>query len=42
MKQLKWHKTLAILDVELIHKLGKDNVVLNALTKKEEFQVKKP
>jgi hypothetical protein len=42
MKQLKWHNMLALLDVELIHKLGKDNVVFNALTKKEEFQVEKP
>ncbi len=42
MKQLKWHDMLALLDVELIHKLGKDNVVLNALIKTEEFQVEKP
>jgi len=31
-----------MLDVELIHKLGKDNVVLNALDRKEEFQMEKP
>jgi hypothetical protein len=30
------------LDVELIHKLGQDNVVSNALSRKEEFQVEKP
>jgi uncharacterized membrane protein YeiH len=29
-KQLKLHDTLALLDVELIHKLRWDNVVLNA------------
>jgi hypothetical protein len=32
---------LAMLDVELIHKLGKDNVVPNALIRKEEFQMEK-
>jgi hypothetical protein len=31
-----------MLDVELIHKLGHDNVVSNALNRKEEFQVEKP
>jgi hypothetical protein len=30
------------LDVELIHKLEQDNVVSNALSRKEEFQVEKP
>lgn len=42
VKQLKWHETLALLDVELAHKLGQDNVVLNALNRKEKFQVEKP
>jgi hypothetical protein len=42
MKQRRWYDTLALLDVELIHKLGKDNVVFNALSRKEEFQVEKP
>jgi hypothetical protein len=42
-KQLKtWHNTLALLDVELIHKPGWDNVVPNALIRKEEFQVENP
>jgi hypothetical protein len=41
-KQLKWHDTLALLDMELIHKQGWDNVVPNALNRKEEFQVEKP
>ncbi len=34
--------TLALLDVELIHKLGRDNVVPNALNQKEEFQMENP
>jgi hypothetical protein len=37
-KQLRWHDTLALMDIELIHKLGKDNVVLNVLNHKEEYQ----
>jgi hypothetical protein len=41
-KQLKLHNTLALLDVEMIHKLGLDNVVLDTLNRKEEFQVEKP
>jgi hypothetical protein len=41
-KQLKWHDTLALLDMELIHKQGQDNVVPNAPNRKEEFQVEKP
>ncbi len=42
MKQLKWHDTLAFLDVELIHKLGHGNVVHDALNRKKEFQLEKP
>ncbi len=34
--------TLALLDVELIHKLGQDIVVPNALNQKEEFQMENP
>jgi hypothetical protein len=34
--------TLALLDVELIHKIGWDNVVFDALSRKEEFQLGKP
>jgi hypothetical protein len=37
-KQLQWHDTLALMDIELIHKLGKDNVVLNVLSRKEKYQ----
>jgi hypothetical protein len=33
--------TLALLDVELIYKPSQDNVVLDALNQKEEFQVEK-
>jgi len=42
MEQLRWHNTLMLLDVELIHKPRRDNVVPNALSRKEEFQVEKP
>jgi hypothetical protein len=41
-KQLKWHNTLASLDVELIHKLGWNNVIPNVLSRKEEFQMERP
>ncbi len=34
-KQLRWHNTLALLDVEMIHKLKWDNVVLDTLSRKE-------
>jgi hypothetical protein len=36
-KQLRWHDTLALLDVELIHKLIQDNAIPNALSRKKEF-----
>jgi hypothetical protein len=29
-KQLRWHDTFAPMDIELIHKPGKNNVVPNA------------
>jgi hypothetical protein len=42
-KQLRWHDSLTLLDVELIHKPCQDNIVVsNALSRKEEFQVEKP
>jgi hypothetical protein len=41
-KKLRWHDTLTLLIVELIHKLGQDNVVLDVLNQKEDFQVEKP
>jgi hypothetical protein len=41
-KQLRWHNTLALLDVEMIHKLGWDNVVPNTLSRKEKIRVQKP
>lgn len=33
---------MVLLDVALIHKLGRDNMVPNAFSRMEEFQVKKP
>jgi hypothetical protein len=36
-KQLCWHNTLALMDIELIHKPSKHNVVPNALSHKEEY-----
>jgi len=36
-KQLRWHDTLTLLDVESILKLIWDNVVPNALSRKKEF-----
>jgi hypothetical protein len=37
-KQLRWHDTLALMNVELIHKPGRDNVVPDALNRRKEFQ----
>ncbi len=37
-KQLRWHNTLAFMNIKLIHKHDKDNVMLNALSHKEEYQ----
>ncbi|KAL3692137.1 hypothetical protein R1sor_005788 [Riccia sorocarpa] len=36
-KQLRWHDILALMDVNLIHKLGRENVVPDALSRKEEY-----
>ncbi len=36
--QLRWHNTLAVMDIELVHKPGKDNVVLDVLSCKREYQ----
>jgi hypothetical protein len=41
-KQLHWHDNLALMDIELIHKLDKDNVVPYALSHKEEYQGEMP
>jgi len=41
-KQLRWHDTIILLNVELKHKLRWDNVVLDVLSQKEEFQMEKP
>jgi hypothetical protein len=37
-KQLKWHDTLVLLDVELIHKPIWDNVLPNALNRQEDLK----
>ncbi len=39
--KLRWHDILALLDVELIHKPRWDNVVPDALNRKEKFQLEK-
>jgi hypothetical protein len=39
-KQWHWCNTLALIDVELIHKLGWDNAILDALSCKEEYNEK--
>ena len=36
-KQLRWHDTLALMNVDLIHKLGRDKVVPDVLSRREEF-----
>jgi hypothetical protein len=33
---------LSVVDVELIHKSGHDNIVPDALSRKEEFKMEKP
>jgi hypothetical protein len=37
-KQLRWYDTLALMNVDLIHKPGKENVVPDALSRKDEFK----
>jgi hypothetical protein len=37
---MAWY--LVLLDLELIHKPRWDNIIPNALSKKEEFQMEKP
>jgi hypothetical protein len=37
-ESLRWHDTFALMDVELIHKPGYDNVVPDALNGWEEFE----
>jgi hypothetical protein len=37
-KPLWWHNTLALMKMDLIHKLGHSNVVLDVLSIREEFQ----
>jgi hypothetical protein len=40
-KQMWWHDTLALMDIELIHKPNKNNAVLDVLSCKEEYQGEK-
>ena len=37
-KQLRWNDTLVLMNVDLIHKPGKDNVVPDALSRKDEYK----
>jgi len=37
-KGLHWHDTLPLMDIELIHKHGKNNVVPYALNRMEEYE----
>jgi hypothetical protein len=41
-KQLCWHNTLALMDIELIHKSSKKNVVLDVLNHIKEYQREMP
>jgi hypothetical protein len=41
-KYLKWHDTLALLDVQLVHKPGQGNGILDVLNWKEESQMEQP
>ena len=37
-KSLRWHDSLALMKVDLIHKPDRGNVVPDALSRREEFQ----
>jgi hypothetical protein len=37
-KQLRWYDTLVLMNVELIHKPGRENVVPDALSRREEYR----
>ncbi len=38
-KQVRWQDTLALFKVDIRHKLGKDNVVFDALSRKHQLKV---
>jgi len=38
-KQMKWQDTFALFNVDVRHKLGKDNMVPNALSQKHQLKV---
>ena len=37
-KPFKWHDTLALMKVDLIHKVGHHNMVRDLVSEREEFQ----
>ena len=37
-KPLRWHNTLVLMKVDLIHKVGHNNMVRDMLSEREEFQ----
>jgi hypothetical protein len=39
LKQVKWQDTLALFNVDIWHKLEKENVVPDALSRKHQFKV---
>ncbi len=41
-KQLRWHNTLALMDIKLIHNPSKKNVVLDVLNRIKEYQREMP
>jgi hypothetical protein len=41
-KQLHWHNTLALMDIELIHKPSINNVMPHVLSCKEEYKGEMP
>jgi hypothetical protein len=41
-KPLRWHDTLVVLQVDLIHKPGLDNMVLDVLNERKEIQPNQP
>jgi hypothetical protein len=38
-KQVRWQDTLALFNVDIRHKLGKENVMLNVLSRKHQLKV---
>ncbi len=38
-KQVRWQDTLALFNVDIRHKLGKENIVPDALSRKQQLRV---